>query len=43
MSKDQISAKVGHRGQFMAFNAEGVLLSPVPNWEIQDARNITYS
>lgn len=23
MSKDQISAKVGSRGQFMVFNAEG--------------------
>lgn len=43
MSKDQLSAKVGSRGQFMVSNAEGGLLSPVPSCEIQDERSIIYS
>lgn len=43
MSKDQISAQVGSRGQFMVSNAKGGLLSLVSNCEIQDARNVIYS
>lgn len=42
MSKDQVSATVGSRGQFMVSHVEGGLLSPVPSCEIQGVRNITY-